>query len=227
MAFTNWFFGMDTNSAPPFPCAGNGAHFYIGRIGYGTTHDAGQFNVTTAEAVGPTTTSTYWDIEGPGSAPPGVTMPQWGVNQANAFYTAWQSTIYSNGSTLFGDLESGNSGWSGATQAQAQAIVHGFLQTLAGKGITPGLYVSKDNWNTMVGAYTSPIPFVLYLAGTDCPGSCTIAENEFNSTYTNIVLGGFRTMIWQYAIPSCTGQTKDLDITPYAGYQTGHWNPTT
>ncbi len=229
----NWYFGMDGYSSPPFPCAGSGTNFYIGKIGYGTTPDESGFNITTAEAVGPTVTSTYWDIEGPLSAPAGVSMSQWGVDQANAFFTAWQSNIYSNGSTLFGDLEPGNSGWTTYTHAQTQAILHGFLQTLAGKGVTPGLYISASNWTTMVGTYTSTVPFVLWLAGTDCPSSCTSAENEFNATSNNkvnIVLGGYRTMIWQYwatGPKGCATSGNDLDISPYNGYLSGHWNPTT
>ena len=39
-------------------------------------------------------------------------------------------------------------------------------------------------------------------------------------------------MIWQYVVnydpqtgTGCPNETKDLDITPYAGYQNRKWNP--
>jgi hypothetical protein len=234
MTFTKWYFGMDTNSSPPFPCAGSGKNFYIGRIGHGDTPDLSDFDSTTATAVGPTVTSSYWDIEGPGTAPSGFTPTQWGQLQADSFINARNSNSQVGGQTLFGDLEQGNLGWNTFSHAQAQDIVHSFLEVINNNGFIPGLYTSTGAWDYfLTSSYHPLVPFVFWLTGTDCPTSCAAAESEFNSTYTNITRGGYRTMIWQYVIAQnpqgggCTNETKDLDITPYSGYLTGHWNPTT
>ena len=234
MSFTNWYIGMDTNSNTPFPCAGSGKNFYIGRLGGETTSGGGGFDTATAETVGPTVTSSFWDISGPVNAP--AEPYTWGTEQANAFYNAWISDIYVNGSTLFGDLEPGNypGSW-GSNQTDNQNVVYGFLNKLKSLGVTPGLYVSTSNWDTYLGpTYASPVPFVFWLAGTDCPTSCSAAETEFNNSTTDITRGGYRVMIWQYVIAydpttggGCKNETKDYDITPYSGYLTGHWNPTT
>ena len=226
--WNNWYFGTDTNNAASFPCAGNGTHFYIGRIGGGVSANNAYFDNAAASAVGPTTTSTYWDLEGPSVRPSGVSAYDWGINQAVAFHNAWKAKTNAKGSTLFGDIEPGNPGWSSTTQADRRDVLSGFLAQLNAFGVTPGIYISTINWDNYFGsAWTTLTPFVFWLADTDCPSGCSGAQNEFNSSKTHITRGGYRVMIWQYATPGCTDQSQDLNITPYNGYLSGHWNPTT
>jgi hypothetical protein len=226
--WTNWYFGTDTNNASTFPCAGNGSHFYIGRLGGGTTAGGTGYDAAAAAAVGTNLVSTYWDLEGPSAAPSGTTPYNWGVAQANAFKNAWDAKASAGGFTLFADIEAKNPGWASGNATDRQNVLHGFLTTIANLGFTPGVYISTINWDNYFGSsYSSPVPFVFWLAGTDCPSGCTAAQNEFNASKTSITRGGYRVMIWQYAVPGCTGQTQDLNITPYNGYLSGHWNPTT
>jgi hypothetical protein len=234
MTFTNFYFGIDGSSAGPFPCPGQGAHFYIGKTGAGITPgDAGDFNEATAGLVTTNHCFAYWDIEGPNLAP-GGNYYAWGTEQANAFYNDFMTGMYRTyvgGTTLFGDLESENSGWASppATQAEGQQVVYGFLNELQSKpGITPGLYFNTSDWDSMIGdSYMSPVPFVYWLAGSDCPDGCAGASSEWNTKYDtgNYYRGGYKIMIWQYYNNPCGG--RDLDITPYNYYIShGTWNPT-
>ena len=236
MSFTTFYFGMDSSAVAPWPdCFPKTDRFYIGCIGGADGTWATDFETATALAVGTETTSSYWSLAGPVGAPEGATA--WGETQANAFITAWTSGTYASyvgGTTMFGDIESGNAGWVGSTHADCQALIHGFLTVLnnydGGDVLFPGLYISEANWNTYIGTYTSPVPFVLWLAGTSCPTSCSAAETAFNDTITDTVLGGYRAMIWQYwevSAKGCATSGNDLDITPYSGFLTGHWNATT
>lgn len=236
MAFTNFYYGLDTNSGGPFPCAGNGPHYYIGRLGGGTTYSTSGFDVSTAQAVGCAYTFAYWDLVGPGQTPSGSTPYQWGQQQAQAFINAWNNTSgngqYVCGATLFADIESGNPGW-GTNLTDNQQVLEGFLSYVNGYApFDAGIYISTSNWDTYFGSgYASSQPFVFWLAGADCTLSlsdCTGAQNEFNSSIMNITRGGYRVMIWQYLadVAGCS-VTQDYDITPYTGYQNSKWNPTT
>lgn len=185
-------------------------------------------------------TFSYWDLEGP-NASGGISPYQWGVDQANSYITAWDNAAYVSGSTMFADIEPGNPGWDTAQTSTAyannQAVLEGFLSTLkayqGGNLFQPGVYIGLSFWDEYFSSsYTSSTPFVFWLAGTNCPSSCAAAANEFNSTQANESRGGYKVMIWQYVVSydsqngsGCPGESKDLDITPYAGYQDGKWNP--
>jgi hypothetical protein len=234
MTFSTFYFGMDSSAVAPWPsCFPASNRFYIGCIGGADGTWATDFETATASAVGATRTSSYWSLAGPHGAPEGATA--WGETQANAFISAWLSGTYASyveGTTMFGDIEPGNNGWVGSTPADCQAMIHGFLTVLhnydGGGYFTPGLYISKSNWSTYIGSYTSPIPFVLWLAGTSCPTNCSAAETAFNgSAITGTVLGGYRAMIWQYWEVSTDGCASSGNDTPYNGFLSGHWNPTT
>ncbi len=229
MTFSSWYFGMDGNSSTPFPCAGNGSHYYIGRLGGETTAGGTGFNTATAQAVGASLVSSYWDVAGPGSAG-SLTPYNWGVAQANAFIAAWNANVNVSGSTLFGDFEGLNGGWGTGNQTNNRAVLHGFLYTIAQHGLTPGVYITLSNWDSYFGStFTSPDPFVFWLADAYCGTTCAQAESTFNSTISTSTYnrGGYKVMIWQYVISSCAGSNgNDLNITPYTGYQNGHWNPT-
>lgn len=224
MAFTDWYYGIDTNSST-FPCAGDGSNFYIGNIGSGTTASMTDFNTTAADAVGTGLTFSYWTILGPNSAPPGTGPSDWGVDQANAFLSAWDTNTYSDGSTFFGDVETGDG--FGTNTTDNKAVLHGFLYTLyTTDDVVAGLYISTDNYTTYFGAYNPGIPFVFWLAGTPCTATtCAAAATYFNDNLLSTAVGGYKAMIWQYVTPGCTGFSEDYDITPYTGYQDGQWNP--
>ncbi len=231
MTFSSWGFGSDTNATGTFPCSGTYEAFYIGRLGGETTAGGGGFNTTLAEQLGATLTSSFWDVAGPDSPlkPSSDTPTQWGVAQANAYIAAWESNGLVGGTTLFADIESGNGGWTKGNYGPNQAVLHAFLQTLSANYV-PGVYISTTLWGDYFGTYTSTVPFVLWLWGTPCTATtCAEAESQFNSNYANLSLGGYKVMIWQYVIGppnGCVNATQDLDITPYNGYETGHWNPT-
>lgn len=230
MANSGWYYGMDTNSATPFPCAGDGHNFYIGRLGGGVTAGGTGFDSATADAVGAEATFAYWDLVGPGNAPSGTSPEEWGIQQAQAFQKTWDGNFSVSGTTLFADIEPGNGGWSGEPPSACQQVLNGFLETISdpSSGFYPGVYISVDNWNAFFeSSYVSPIPFVLWLAGTDCPSTCTDAADQFNANHLNQALGGYKVLVWQYYVPSCSG-SRDLDITPYDGYFTNSppsWRP--
>lgn len=90
-----------------------------------------------------------------------------------------------------------------------------------------GVYIIPSNGSTyFVPSYTSQIPIVVWAAGSHCPSICVDAATEFNSTYADGTIGGYKVMIGQYSPSGCNG-SRDLDITPYTGYQSGQWHPTT
>lgn len=92
MAFSNWYYGMDDASSPPFPCAGDGPNFYLGRLGKGTKSDGEigfpYFNKDSAKLAGNPHTFPIWVLEGPGNAPAGVDPQDWGWNQADSLSSA-------------------------------------------------------------------------------------------------------------------------------------------
>ncbi len=227
----SWYYGSDTNNATPFPsCASAAPNFYIGKIGAGISQVTGYFDTTAANDAGYFQTFAYWDLEGPGSR--GQYSPSaWGNAQAKAFVNAWNSGDYAGylgGTTFFLDTESGNLGWAGQSQSQNQEVLAGALEylstasTILGQEAYPGIYISQSDWDTLFGSGFVPgNGFVLWLAGTNCP-SCSQAQSDFGSKPS---VGGYKTMIWQYAAsPGCGNQ--DLDITPYEGYYLNHtWKP--
>jgi hypothetical protein len=242
MAFSKWYYGMDNASAPPFPCKGDGPNFYIGNLGQGTTSDKGTtppfqyFNTAAAQAAGKAHTFPVWVLEGPNSKnrPAGTSPEQWGVNQANALFTAINDPLvvdYIGGQTIFADIEKGSGGWTTGNYAENTATLFGFLDivTSGNSGvITGGVYIKHRHWNDYFGSsYISQIPIVVWLSGEfDCntPG-CTAGADAFNSDHATQTVGGYKVMIWQY-YPSACGISQDLDITPYAGYQNSKWEPT-
>lgn len=245
MAFSSWYYGMDDASGTPFPCAGDGPNFYLGLIGGETSLRSGYFDEAAATKAGKDHTFAVWDVAGPGTTggkPAGMSAEDWGIAQGNAFYNALNSTTspspyasYIGGQTYFADIERGNGGWvSGTTQDDNTATLFGFLDSIWGGGgeddSTVGAYIGPSFWTEFFGAdYTSQIPIVVWAAGSPyCPDDCIAAANDFNDYYADMVVGGYKVMIWQYHPSSgCGSPAKDLDITPYAGYQNSKWSPTT
>ncbi len=247
MAFSSWYYGMDDASALDFPCAGDGPNFYIGNIGAETEQRSGYFDEATAAKAGKAHTFAVWDVAGPNSPkkPSGMSAEDWGSAQGNAFNNALTSTTsssqyaqYIGGLTFFGDIQPENGGWDEDNYDNNTATLFGFLDSIwggDGEGAsTAGVYIGQDFWNEYFGSnYTSQIPIVVWAAGTSCPASCSAATDEFNSTYADMVIGGYKVMIWQYLVnydaetnTGCPGSSIDADITPYAGYQDSKWNPT-
>lgn len=154
-------------------------NFYIGEIGGGLTADSTYFDSAAAAAVGPEYTFTVWALEGYNSQfrPSGDSAEQWGAAQANAYINAWLNKQDAFGTTLFGDIESGNYGWSGTTESQNQSVLKGFLNTIhttTQGSFVAGVYLSQDTWNTFFGSsYSSPVLIVVWAAGSPyCPGTC-------------------------------------------------------
>lgn len=244
MAFSSWYYGMDDASAPPFPCTGDGPNVYLGIIGGETSLRSGYFDEAAATTAGKAHTFAVWDVAGPNSAekPSGMSAEDWGIAQANAFHAALDPDSpaskyspyaeYVGGLTFFGDIESDNGGWDLNNEDNNTATLFGFLDTIWGGGPnTVGIYIHNDSvddrWANYFGAnYTSQIPIVVWVTGGDCESTCADAAAEFNATYADMTVGGYKVMIWQYHPSSgCGSPEKDFDITPYAGYQNSQWNP--
>jgi hypothetical protein len=232
MSFTNFYFGIDSGSAGPFPCAGNGANYYIGRVGGGVKPDRSiGWNTQTAQLAGKARTFAYWDIEGPGKIPTGQDAQSWGGQQAAAFVNevlSGSAAQYVGGRTFFGDIESGNLGWSSGNVTQRHDIVYGFLLETVALTVTGGLYANLVDWDNLLGQSWLPtINFVWWLAdGYPAITTCLEAENNFNSLMVPSTndRGGLKVMIWQYNLTPSS--SRDLDVTPYSGYLSGTWNPT-
>jgi len=227
----SWYYGSDTNNGLPFPSCTSDAHnFYIGRLGGETTGGGGDFDISAANAALPPYTLGYWDLAGPVSGG-SYTPDQWGDVQAQAFVKAWQTGEYESylgGTTFFLDIEPGNGGW-GTNVADNQQLLVGALAYLSGvssmigEEAYPGIYISQDNWDQFFGSSFNPgYGFVLWLAGTNGP-TCIQAQTDFGS---KPALGGYKTMLWQYAVPNAGSSNQDLDISPYEGYALNHtWKP--
>ncbi|MCL4522206.1 MAG: hypothetical protein M1415_11645 [Firmicutes bacterium] len=94
--------------------------------------------------------------------------------------------------------------------------------------ITGGVYISQDYWNKYFGSnYTNQIPIVVRDADSPyCPSDCTPAANDFNSYYADMVIDGYKVIIWWQSYPTACGGDQDLDITPETGCQNSKWEPT-
>lgn len=229
-ATIKWYYGTDTNQATPLPDCGGSPHFYLGRLGGELSAGGGGLDGTALEALAPHHCFAYWDLAGPDSKSRTDTFSNWGKNQAEAFFSRWAAKSSAiAGSTLFFDIEPGNGGWLAGGTATEQAfnrdVLYGALRVLESEehGTRAGIYISCQDWDTYFGqAYASPIPFVFWLAGTNCPTDCASAQNVF-PVHTR--RGGYQVMIWQYRVPGCEGN-QDLNITPYNGFLDGQWRPT-
>jgi len=199
MAFSSWYYGMDDLSGSWFPCTGNEPNFYLGRIGHETSAgDLTYFDTTAAEKVGTEHTFAIRDVAGPGTNGP---KP---AGMSPEDWGSAQGHAFSTAYTKYSKYIAGQT-WFGDIEIGN----HGWIT-----GTTP-----DDNTATLFG-------FLDAVAGGDCPATCADAADEFNATYADMTVGGYKVMIWQYGSNAC-GETQDLDITPYAGYQTGKWTPTT
>jgi hypothetical protein len=227
---TDWYYGSDTNSGKT-TCASHGGSspFYIGRLGGEVTAGGGGFNTATASAIGNyDLVSGYWDVAGPLSTacPPGTSPTDWGSLQAAAFIRAAELNPQVLGTTFFGDVEANNLGWS--TQVNNQETISGFLSYLGNSGVTPGLYANHSDWDTYLGeSWHSSYPFVWWLADSyEAITTCADASTQWESLIApgGLDRGGYKVMIWQYN--DHPPSASDLNITPYSGYLSGHWNAT-
>ena len=234
MTFTNFYYGIDSGSAGPFPCPcpQPNENYYIGRVGGGITPDRSVgWNPQTAQLATKARTFAYWDIEGPGKIPTGQDASAWGGQQAAAFFNEvmdGSASQYVGGRTFFGDVESGNLGWGTGTATLRQQIVSGFLLELFELNYTAGLYANLTDWDNMLGTTWSPdIEFVWWVAdGFPMITTCAGASSKFNSLADSgaNVRGGMKMMIFQYNLTNSS--PRDLDVTPYNGYLSGTWNAT-
>jgi hypothetical protein len=217
------YFGIDSNTSV---CCSMPLHFYIGRMGYGVYPDTYYyaFNTAMARQVGNTHTFGYWGVQGPALNTGYSTPYRWGVAQAQAAWTAWNSSFigasYVGGYTVFGDVEEGFGGW-GSNTGQNQAVINGFLDELFAitpHEVWPGLYVSPGFWNRYLGGnhFVPATPFVLWICGVyecavcgPCDPSCSStpgdAANYFYNRVRAITVGGQNAVLWQYWLtnPGC------------------------
>jgi hypothetical protein len=224
---TDYYFGSDTNTE--LATCGTADHrFYIGKIGGEVTANDTSFNSTTASETGSAKlVYSYWDIAGPSSSlRGGRSASAWGAAQASKFITTRNAKTVVGGTTLFGDLESRNGGWSDAADKKDDnhKLVNAFLAKLAISD-TPGLYVNKTDWDNYLGStWTAGTSFVWWLAAPASPTitNCSKAESGWSNEIAGGAYdrGGQKVMIWQYRF------SPDFDITPYNGYLDGTWNPT-
>ncbi|GAC1300908.1 MAG: hypothetical protein NVSMB27_41270 [Ktedonobacteraceae bacterium] len=233
------YWGTDTNSAS---CCGLPQNFYLGRLGYGTnTGDTQDFNTAAANAAGNNGTYAYWDVEGP-DASPNADPYSWGLQQGQTAAGEWSNNPNANyvgGSTIFGDVESGNPGWGSGDQSRNQAVLQGFLDGIQngsnGTPLTPGIYITPSNWQTFFGAgYATNQNFVLWITGCQtCVVSCRPCDSctetpaqvqNLLSTISQNSLGGSGVVVWQYWIGECgcgdfdvATQDPSAGFTPVAG----------
>jgi hypothetical protein len=232
------YWGTDTNTGS---CCGLSQNFYIGRLGYGThTGDTQYFNTAAANAAGSSSTYSYWDVVGPeaNTATDPYTL---GLQQGQTAAGEWSNNpnaSYIWGTTIFGDIESGNGGW-GGSQSRNQDVLQGFLdgiQNFPGDNpLTPGVYITPLQWQAFFGTSYQPNQnFVLWIAGCQtCVVSCKPCASctdtpaqvlNILSAVSQNFLGGSRAIIWQYWIGECGCGDFDVAIqdpasgfTPVAG----------
>lgn len=168
----------------------------------------------------------YWTIthwEGPD---PDINSSKWGILQGLLALLMARNGPFAariGGRCVFADVEGD---WP-ATQASNQAVLHGFLSTVAASGdFTPGVYTNQDRWNTVFGAsYTPEIDFVLFTAewlhgntvtvngdGAVPPTPAELAAVFGPTPRQGHSYGGQQTRIWQF---SSEGGANDWDITPF------------
>lgn len=188
------YYGCDTNSNS-FPCSGSGL-FYIGRMGGGTTSGGGGWNQNAADTAGSAHTYGYWDIEGLGTSTVNATTLSdaytWGKQQAQAAKSAWDANSSVGGSTIFGDVESGNTGI-GVSSTLDQQVYLGFMDELNNLLSVSGVYSSPGEWDKIMGSSfsASPATCVYSADWTEPCGSCP-------TSITGAGFGGYTPTIWQY-----------------------------
>jgi hypothetical protein len=202
-----------TNGTNPGACwvvRENGAEYNTGTIINNNQNVACQFDVASAERVGPAMTHAYWWLWGPSDRAKlnkfgEVTNSareaarQYGRQQAEAFIA--QVNRYHTliqGNTLFADIE-GSSRWypctggtCPATNIFNQDLLEAFLEVIHSYGYQPGLYTNNSTWwqyfadDFMPKYRQAPLagqrlPFVLWIAS--CNAYC-----EYGTTPTNAAL---------------------------------------
>jgi len=207
------FWGTDTNTES---CCGMSQDFYMGHLGAGiATGDTSNFNTSAAVTAGVNSTYGYWDVEGPDSAN-GTDPYSWGFQQGQTAGSEWinnPNAYYIGGGTIFGDIEGGNPGW-GGDQSANQAVLQGFLDGIGNSNLTPGVYITPDNWQSFFGSSYAPNQgFVLWLTGAEtcvvnCApcASCTDTPSQVQSLLPSIgqnFLGNSGPVLWQYWIGGC------------------------
>jgi len=190
------YYGCDTNSNS-FPCTNGGHPFYIGRMGGGTSSGGTGFNTNAATSVGPGYTYGYWDIEGLGTSTVNATTLseayQWGQQQAQAARSAWNANSYVGRSTIFGDVERGNTGI-GVSSALDQQVYLGFIRELNSLAGVSGVYSSPGEWNAIMGSSYSASPATSIWSAAWLSGAC----NTCPTSITGSGFGGYAPTIWQY-----------------------------
>jgi hypothetical protein len=210
-AYTPLYYGIDSNTNF---CCGMPTQMYIGRMGYGIYPDKSYFafNTSAANTAGHYNTFGYWGLQGPGAS---ANSPyNWGVVQANAAWSAWESTFIGNayvgGETVFADIEEGFGGW-GTNITANQELLNTFLTQLYAitpAGVWPGVYVRPDFWNLYFGSsFTPSQEFVLWVVGVD---ECQVCGPCASCTTT---LSDVRNLF--FCIPYNT--PRSVDKTPFFG----------
>lgn len=226
-SWSEYWTGTDTNNGLPFPSNSTQTeHFYIGRLGGELRADTMGFDVAAAKKA--TMTFGYWDLAGAQSIPSGMTPTNWGQAQGRSAVTAAKAHQYVHGTTLFLDVEPGNGGWGPVYDLAAnRQVLSAALAAIQQLGYTPGVYVSPSLWLAFFGVgYVPKTPFVLWLAGTDCPST---AESAMTIWDQQPSVGGQRPGLWQYSVSGggCPDSpNQDWNVTPYSGWLHGTWEPT-
>jgi hypothetical protein len=244
------YLGADTNVHPEldqFPNGEeNGYDFYVGRLGWSVNKcriqyppgfdlitgeplspdDTCQFQLEAAAIARPERTCAYWWVAGPAHADAAGKSPfDFGKEQAKLLIQQWRTykhIVY--GRTLFADIE--GAGWddcrNGGLCDRNRQVLEGFLQTIAAKGFRSGVYTNPETWLNVFGReYTPSTPFVLWLTSCDTYCGRSVDRAALN-TVKNTVLGGMKTVIWQYHIDCpdydatsmnpCTGFFPNLEV---------------
>ena len=214
-----WYYGSDTGTGSGTPC---GASYYIGRKGAGTDAPGADLDWTLPSG-STLPAASYWNLIGPS----GHSNPtQWGKDQANAYTDAWNSyassgTYVPSGDalfTLFGSID--NPGYTDPTDNAA--MVDGYIEQIYsnfGSYKTYGLYGNPSEFASLGSGWGSLVPLVIWVAyygrGFSCPAVQGQFCDELAASY-----GGYAPMIWQY------NGSPDYNVTPYNGFESGMWHPT-
>ncbi len=237
---SGYYWGTDSNSASMMGVPQN---FYIGSLGSGTSGSMYFFNTGAARMAGKRGTYMYWGLEGPESAPTGITPYNWGRQQASAALDQRYhnpNAVFVGGYTIFADVEIGFGGWTARHSAHSanRQVVQGFLQGIA-RAFTPatpfhpGIYISPNDWRSYLGKDFRPDKsFVLWIAGCySCDSKiCAPCDDTCVTTLTTVekllpkvsstILGGSKPVIWQYWLdPPCDCGDFDVAIqNPTSGF---------
>jgi hypothetical protein len=211
-ATAGYVFGSDSSSSPN----PKGEDFYLGKLGYGNTV---QFDASTgseeyfsiARAQNARYVFGYWFLSGIQNAPRGTSASDWGAQQAKLALQTYEAMKGVYGSkvkpVIFIDIESALSGMKDYDYANNQSVYNAFVNYLNqyGKGVKPGTYSSRGNWERTMGNFSPSTPGDYWLAYY--PGDIPTNLTTSNTYWVNFPGTNEKTEIWQYY-----GGNDDYDV---------------